>query len=238
MKKELSYVASTFALALAVGVAWSALATPKPQRQTLQAELIERVATYHEAPIPSTGVQVNVAADREVVVDETPTPTPTPTQLPADYHARADGEWDGMLIDKSVAMTCDATEHCSKGQVCRRGTCLPCETDRECLVGESCVLDHCVPTDQVECENVGDCDGEFCILSGYDPHDPRNTATMTATCADVETGTPAPDPEVDDSEPEERPQPLFAALSDSIAQDFIDNPDDDEGEDDAEREDE
>jgi hypothetical protein len=148
---------------------------------------------------------------------------------------RPESEWQGMLIDVAVAPTCDVTEHCSRGQVCKPGACgpgeppgseclrcLPCESDGECLLGELCVLDHCVKEQLVECRLAKDCGGVSCILTDYSTG-PRNNDEMRAHCAEFDTGTPTPEEEpkqlVDN-----RPPPLAAQLSEQVERSLREDP--------------
>lgn len=108
----------------------------------------------------------------------------------AEFKQRDAGEWQGMLIDLSVAPTCEQTAHCSLGQTCRAGRCTPCEADSECMAHEVCVLDHCVKRDLATCRRAADCNDTLCVLSGYSTGARNNEAT-TAQCADVNAGVPS-----------------------------------------------
>jgi hypothetical protein len=106
-----------------------------------------------------------------------------------DVKSRPRQEWQGMLIDRSVAPTCEDTAHCGLAQVCRGGRCLPCERDAECGRGEVCLLDHCVLEQLAACRSSNDCRGLPCVLSGYSSG-ARNNIEMRSYCADVESGHP------------------------------------------------
>jgi len=112
-------------------------------------------------------------------------------QKPVEYYPRPPEEWQGMLVDLSVASTCDETIHCGLAQVCRDGRCLPCRKDEECESGSVCVLDHCVAEERVSCRLRRDCGGRAaCVLSGYSS-DPRGNADLRAFCVSRESGLPA-----------------------------------------------
>lgn len=114
-------------------------------------------------------------------------------------HPRAEGEWQGMLVDMSMRQTCDVSQRCGLGLSCRSdGLCGPCEIDSDCASGEACVLDHCLPADNVECTAAADCirlgPEAVCALSGLTGGEPRGNSKMRAYCLKG-TGGESPSPE-------------------------------------------
>jgi hypothetical protein len=153
-------------------------------------------------------------------VDDAKPPAPARNARPKppspNLKPRAEGEWQGMLVDLSVAPTCETTAHCSMAQVCRAGRCLPCERDGECVVGEVCVLDHCVRKELTTCRSANDCQGVPCVLSGYSSG-ARNNAETRSYCANPESGQPHVEEDGPQDDPRPEP-PLAQRLTDRLRQ--------------------
>ena len=108
------------------------------------------------------------------------------------YHPRAANEWQGMLVDISVSVSCESTSFCGLAASCRDGKCGPCVSDEHCLAGEACVLDHCVLASMVGCRSRVDCDPEhLCILTGYSAG-PRGNDDLRAICSSESGGREQP----------------------------------------------
>lgn len=164
------------------------------------------------APVRATPAQPGVAAP---VPEHDGRATPAPAVVaaaPVDRHApvalaargferttigapdhlpREEGEWQGMLVDRSMRAACDTTARCGLAMACVEGACGACVTDEECGADEACVLDHCVPERSVECRTRHDCRGEeLCVLSGYSD-DLRGNGSMSAFCRPMDGGDDA-----------------------------------------------
>jgi hypothetical protein len=132
-----------------------------------------------------------------------PTPAPAPETArapsgldralgPPKWHARPDGEWQGMLVNLNVQPPCDGPGLCGMARACKNGRCGPCEFDAECAPGESCVLDHCVLSANVRCRRRADCEPRSsCVLSGYSGG-VRGNQDMRAYCVAPESGADRP----------------------------------------------
>ncbi len=153
---------------------------------------------------------------------EGPALPPPPTLPSSRFKPRSPTEWQGMLVDLSREPTCESTELCSFGQVCKAGICAPCEADGECLRGEVCVLDHCLKQELVSCRVAKDCRGTFCVLGEFSTP-PRHNAGVRSYCVDVNSGTPPP-PEPTHNLVDNRPPPLGESLLEQVRKSFGDVP--------------
>lgn len=99
------------------------------------------------------------------------------------YSSRPPEEWQGMLVNITMAAACRTVSDCSLALSCVEGKCLACRESSDCLSGEICVLDHCLLEQHVSCAGVDDCvEGSLCVLSGYSDDVPRNNKEMVAEC--------------------------------------------------------
>jgi hypothetical protein len=119
-----------------------------------------------------------------------------------DHAPRAAGEWQGMPVDRSTQVLCDAADSCGLAMACLGETCGPCERDDQCAAGETCVLDHCLLASRAACHSRADCAADaLCVLTGTSP-DPRGNAEMSAICLTASGGEDRTDEIVArDSEP-------------------------------------
>ena len=109
-----------------------------------------------------------------------------PSLEPTDWegwetYPRDSHEWQGMLVDVSIAIGCFKADQCGLALACREGVCGPCTADDQCSNGESCVLDHCVLSENVACTTYSDCGDGLCVLNGYSAT-PRGNDDMEAYC--------------------------------------------------------
>jgi len=104
----------------------------------------------------------------------------------ARFQPRAEGEWQGMLVDVAVRPPCESTQSCQLSLACVEGTCGPCQVDSDCAGGESCVLDHCLLQNRAACTRARDCqEGELCMIlsEGSDAlRDIRGNLFLSSSC--------------------------------------------------------
>lgn len=134
-----------------------------------------------------------------------------PQARAVQFHPRAEGEWQGMLVDVAVRPPCESTQSCQVSLACVAGTCGPCGSDAGCAAGEGCVLDHCLLRSHTDCRSARDCPaGELCMIvsDGSDAlRDVRGNLFLRSLCTTNGRSPDSPQPLDEEIEVYQAPDP-------------------------------
>lgn len=215
-KRNRVIVVAAFVAMLAIAGLWFGFGRREP------AAIARETLAYSPPPL---GEVAPARALTKATNPEPAAPATAPAETEVDralgpprWHARPEGEWDGMLVNLNVTPPCESPAGCGMARACKNGKCMPCEVDVDCASGESCVLDHCVKSANVSCRRRADCaSGSVCILSGYSSGI-RGNENMRAFCLAILSGAdqlpPAPEnPPKKDSRTEVPDDELLQAAS-------------------------